>query len=51
MSYGPNSLKGNTIGDYIGEYYGIGVIDGDTSNLDYSSHDSFHPEHRSPNAA
>ena len=37
MSYGLNSLKGDYIGDDIGNYY-RGVIKGDTRSLDYSSY-------------
>ena len=37
MSYSLNSLKGDYIGEYIGDYY-IGVIKGDTRSLDYSSY-------------
>ena len=37
MSYGRFSLKGASIGDYIGEYSG-GVIKEDTRSLDYSSY-------------
>ena len=36
MSYSLNSLKGGYIGDYIGAT--IGVINGDTRSLDYSSY-------------
>ena len=40
MSHNLNSLKGGSIGDYIGDYYRglIGVIKGDTRSLDYSSY-------------
>ena len=38
MSYSLNSLKGCSIGDYIGDHYStIGAIKGDTRSLDYSS--------------
>ena len=42
-----NSLKGGYIGDYIGDYNSIGVIKGDTRNLDYNPYNplcnpSFH---------
>ena len=36
MSYSLNSLKGGSIGDYIGDYYKR--IMGDTRSLDYSSY-------------
>ena len=35
MSYSLNSLKGDSIGDYIGEY--VRVLKGDSRSLDYSS--------------
>ena len=39
MSYSLNSLKAGYIGDYIGETV-MGVIQGDTRSLDYSSDDT-----------
>ena len=36
MSYSLNSLKGGSIGDYLGEYYG--EIKGHTRNLDCGSY-------------
>ena len=34
MGHNLNSLKGKYLGDYIGDYYIIGVIRGDTRSLD-----------------